>query len=444
MLGTTSLLLAVPSYTPPMLPAPGSCSTHMPPLLPLGFCGTRGLDSRPRITCVRPRQRRSGAIALAAAEGLPSEESSRCRRGTFQRQLASRPMAQLLLLLPLYSAQLLWVSQIALQLPGWLCRVLPRALHGLSTPADNVLGVAVFGGALAFRKRLACPRSEQETEDLKEATAAETAAAESTAAESTAALLPFLEVDATPQRILNTTGMLLVSYLASGYMSIGLGGALYCLVALGLPLTFEMHNAIQVLGGHLCWVCLSLYALNTQLRPFFPPPFGEGRWIRMRWRTLWLPWVLGGYCASLLVYNVAEALNCLIMPVTAAAADSTAAGISAVERLTDAASGGSAAFLLGAAAPCVSAPIFEEVGYRGFLLPALLRFGLRLRCALPLNALLFGAQHGSLQTVLPLSCLGLLWALLYVRSCNLIVCIIIHAMWNSRIFADAWLASVGL
>lgn len=63
----------------------------------------------------------------------------------------------------------------------------------------------------------------------------------------------------------------------------------------------------QVLAGHACWVSLSLYVLGTKLKPFFPAPFGEGSWLRLCWRTLWLPWVLFGYCSSLLLYNAVEA-----------------------------------------------------------------------------------------------------------------------------------------
>ena len=41
--------------------------------------------------------------------------------------------------------------------------------------------------------------------------------------------------------------------------------------------------------------------------------------------------------------------------------------------------------------------------------------------------------------LVPLASLGLLWGLLYVRSANLLVPALVHAMWNSRIFMDALL-----
>ena len=43
-----------------------------------------------------------------------------------------------------------------------------------------------------------------------------------------------------------------------------------------------------------------------------------------------------------------------------------------------------------------------------------------------------------------LSALGLLWGWLYVRSGNLVVPILVHALWNSRIFLQSLLRMVGV
>ena len=90
----------------------------------------------------------------------------------------------------------------------------------------------------------------------------------------------------------------------------------------------------------------------------------------------------------------------------------------------------------------MTAPAFEEVLYRGFLLPALLRFA-PLAAALPANALLFALHHSSLQALLPLTYLGLLWAGIYAASQNLLVPVLIHAMWNARVFIRAALLTGG-
>lgn len=43
------------------------------------------------------------------------------------------------------------------------------------------------------------------------------------------------------------------------------------------------------------------------------------------------------------------------------------------------------------------------------------------------------------QAMLPLSVLGLVWSLLYLYSGNLLVTVLIHAMWNSRVFLGSLL-----
>lgn len=158
-----ALLFVVPPRVPPMLPLLGGYSTGTLPSLPHGLSGSScSRSARSHISCMHLRRRRSGDINAAAAEALSSEENERPWRLAQEllHRIASRPIAQMLLLLPLYSAQLLWVSVIELQLPKWLCRVTPPALHGLSTPADNLLGVTALAAAFAVRKTVASRESE--------------------------------------------------------------------------------------------------------------------------------------------------------------------------------------------------------------------------------------------------------------------------------------------
>ena len=53
--------------------------------------------------------------------------------------------------------------------------------------------------------------------------------------------------------------------------------------------------------------------------------------------------------------------------------------------------------------------------------------------------MLFGAQHFQLGLLLPLSVTGFFWGVLYVYSGNLLVPILIHALWNARIFLGSYL-----
>mmetsp|Transcript_37503 Transcript_37503/g.61480 ORF Transcript_37503/g.61480 Transcript_37503/m.61480 type:complete len:126 (-) Transcript_37503:96-473(-) len=96
--------------------------------------------------------------------------------------------------------------------------------------------------------------------------------------------------------------------------------------------------------------------------------------------------------------------------------------------------------VVGALAPCVTAPWWEEVLYRGYVLPCVGRLlGLPLPLSVPLSAVLFSLHHLNVAGALPLLLLGWIWAILYIQSQNLLVTIIIHAMWNSRVFLGSYL-----
>lgn len=106
---------------------------------------------------------------------------------------------------------------------------------------------------------------------------------------------------------------------------------------------------------------------------------------------------------------------------------------SLVRSLTDPYENSPLALAVAAAAPCGSAPFWEEVIYRGFCLPLLAR-ALNLRAAVAASSFLFSAHHLSVQTLLPLWALGVAWAWVYVQSGTLAAPIAIHAMWNTRVF----------
>jgi membrane protease YdiL (CAAX protease family) len=123
------------------------------------------------------------------------------------------------------------------------------------------------------------------------------------------------------------------------------------------------------------------------------------------------------------------------------------------------------ASFVGFIAPCITAPWFEEVLYRGFLLPALTTWipvllpdtsfdasqsertdnngSLKLQWtyywSIFWSGVLFSMHHVSLTSFIPLCVLGWTWAVIYAKSQNLWTTVVIHAMWNSRIFLASWL-----
>lgn len=230
------------------------------------------------------------------------------------------------------------------------------------------------------------------------------------------------------RRIGQTTVLLVLAYLASGYGAVFSEQILYLLAGSGVPLTVATTRAWKVLLGHLMWVYMGIRILR-RLNPFFPK---KGTWLRWKWRSNWVWWAIGGYYVSALFFNMADVLNQLLLPASLFEEETV------VSKLINPENKDRVAMAIGSIGPCVSAPVFEEVLYRGFLLPALACY-LPMWMAIPASSVLFAIHHLNPTMVLPLSMLGLIWAILYAKSRNLTVTIMIHAMWNSRVFLGSLL-----
>lgn len=161
------------------------------------------------------------------------------------------------------------------------------------------------------------------------------------------------------------------------------------------------------------------------------------KWFSLRWRGkeegLWVWWAIGGYLLSCLLFNITDIFNELLLQQLDTDDLLQPQGESVVQHIMNPAINTLSSFLVGALAPCLSAPYWEELLYRGFCLPFLHQL-LPLPAALLLSSLLFAAHHMNLHTLLPLFVLGTTWATLYIHSRNLFTTILIHAMWNTRVF----------
>ena len=207
-----------------------------------------------------------------------------------------------------------------------------------------------------------------------------------------------------------------------------------------------------MLLGHLAWVVVGSAIMAGVLSP--KPFFGGGwakskseggkkinkkvlrarRWFTNQWDTYWLWWAVGGYFVSAWLFNVADFANQILLPPHLFAAQ----GEGVVAQLINPENNDFLASLVGYIAPCLSAPWWEEVLYRGYLLPALSLF-MGFWPSVIVSGILFSWHHLSLMGAIPLMVLGWLWAAIYAKSSNLLVTILIHGMWNSRVFLGSWL-----
>lgn len=85
------------------------------------------------------------------------------------------------------------------------------------------------------------------------------------------------------------------------------------------------------------------------------------------------------------------------------------------------------ALIIGA---CVIAPFAEEIIFRGYLYPVVKKYTEPFIAAI-CTGILFGAVHGEIWAVIPISLLGIILALLYEWSGSIWTCILCHALFNS-------------
>ncbi len=81
---------------------------------------------------------------------------------------------------------------------------------------------------------------------------------------------------------------------------------------------------------------------------------------------------------------------------------------------------------------CITAPLFEELIYRGFIISLLRPFSAKL--AIFTSALIFGLSHGNLEQLFPTFAAGLLMAYITVKCHSLLPALIIHVINNFYAF----------
>ncbi|KAL5727181.1 hypothetical protein ACHQM5_000405 [Ranunculus cassubicifolius] len=83
----------------------------------------------------------------------------------------------------------------------------------------------------------------------------------------------------------------------------------------------------------------------------------------------------------------------------------------------------------------VCAPIWEEIVFRGFLLPSLTKY-MPVWCSILVSSVMFALAHFNAQRMLPLVFLGMVMGAVFTRSRNLFASIVLHSLWNGFVFLD--------
>lgn len=213
--------------------------------------------------------------------------------------------------------------------------------------------------------------------------------------------------------------VLVIGFVFVGQLFVGRFLLRFALTLLGVnpALLGVRSQAFLVLVGYLLLTVSGLLVLYLSIKPFFPLPED---WFRFDWRGSWVAWGFAGYCVAYPIVLIVARLNQLIwqgqggsnpiLPIALENKDSVAFAI----------------FVVTAS---IAAPIFEEILFRGFLLPSLTRY-LPVWGAIAVSSLLFAIAHFSLSEILPLAALGMVLGYVYVRSRNLLASMLLHSLWN--------------
>jgi membrane protease YdiL (CAAX protease family) len=180
-------------------------------------------------------------------------------------------------------------------------------------------------------------------------------------------------------------------------------------------------QAYFALFSYVCLMVVGIGILQVSLRPYIPNAL---KWLRLKWKSNWISWGLGGYFVALPLVLIISLLNQKLL-------GDRGGGNPILEIILqghDTFSIGVLWFLV-----AVCAPLFEETLFRGFFLTSLTRYMTEWQ-AIALSGFVFALAHLNLGDVLPLSLLGMVLGTVYWRSRNLLSSMLLHSLWNSGSF----------
>ena len=182
--------------------------------------------------------------------------------------------------------------------------------------------------------------------------------------------------------------------------------------------------ALYSLSADVVEMFVGLGVLYQCLRPYFPLP---KRWFPVSFKGKWWKEVLLG-CTVFPIVSTLNNLNSSLMPIPSSSLPASPWEQSLL-------SNDIVSILFYVAVVSFVAPIWEEMIFRGFLLPSFTRY-FRLDLSILLSSLVFALAHFSMERLIPLTFLGMLMCVVYIRSKNILAPIILHSLWNAFAFVE--------
>jgi uncharacterized protein len=176
-------------------------------------------------------------------------------------------------------------------------------------------------------------------------------------------------------------------------------------------------KALYVLTSYFFMAGGGLLVLYLSIKSFFPLPED---WFKLT-NKKWYLWGIGGYLVAIPSVFLVSILNQQLWQGRGGSNPLLLLALESQDKFA------LAIFFITAS---IAAPIFEEIMFRGFLLPSLTRY-LPVWGAIIVSGVIFAVAHLSLAEIIPLATLGIILGIVYTRSRSLLASITVHSLWNS-------------
>jgi len=203
----------------------------------------------------------------------------------------------------------------------------------------------------------------------------------------------------------------------------------FFIAQIALPLLLGVFNinpvnsslrvkAFYVLGTYMAMAIGGVSVLYLSIKSFLPFPKD---WFKFKLADNWILWGFGGYLVALPSVLIVSLINQQIWQGQGGSNPLLFLALQSQDKV---------ALIVFFVTSSIAAPIFEEIMFRGFLLPSLTRY-VSVTTAILISAFIFAVAHLSLSEVLPLATLGIVLGVVYTRSRNLLAPMLLHSLWNS-------------
>ena len=198
------------------------------------------------------------------------------------------------------------------------------------------------------------------------------------------------------------------------------------------PANFGLRiKAMYVFATYILMALGGISVLYFSIKSFFPLPQD---WFKFDFASNWIVWGFGGYLIAIPAVLLVSLINQQIWNGQGGSNPLLFLALQAQDKLA------LSIFFITAS---IAAPLFEELMFRGFLLPSLTRY-LPVWGAIVISGLIFAIAHLSLSEVLPLATLGVILGIVYTRSRNLLAPMLLHSLWNSGTLLSLFVLGGGI